>query len=119
MSNPSATILIAEDELLVSLAARLELEEANYTVLEAGDGDKAVEIFMDNYDEIDLVLLDLTMPLMNGDDALAQMRFIVPEIKVILFTGIVADWETLAVDGIIQKPFGAGEILSKVQEILG
>ena len=42
-------------------------------------------------DRIDLVLLDLTMPLMNGDDALVQMRFIDPEIKVVLVTGIVAD----------------------------
>ena len=74
---------------------------------------------MDNYDQIDLVLLDLTMPLMNGDDALVQMRFIDPEIKVVLVTGIVADWEELKVEGIIQKPFGSGEILSKVRELLG
>lgn len=114
-----STILIAEDELLVSHAARLELEDAGYVVLDAADGDEAVEIFMDNYDEIDLVLLDMTMPLMNGDDALAQMRFIDPEIKVVLFTGIVVDWEELKVNGIIQKPFGTGEILSKVQELLG
>lgn len=59
------------------------------------------------------------MPLMNGDDALVQMRFIDPEIKVVLVTGIVADWEELKVEGIIQKPFGSGEILSKVRELLG
>lgn len=111
----TSTILIAEDELLVSHAARLELEAAGYAVLDAADGDEAVEIFMDNYDRIDLVLLDLTMPLMNGDDALVQMRFIDPEIKVVL----VADWEELKVEGIIQKPFGSGEILSKVRELLG
>ena len=57
----------------------------------------------------------ITMPLMNGDDALVQMRFIDPEIKVVLVT----DWEELKVEGIIQKPFGSGEILSKVRELLG
>jgi hypothetical protein len=56
---------------------------------------------------------------MNGDDALVQMRFIDPEIKVVLVTGIVADWEELKVEGIIQKPFGSGGILSKVRELLG
>jgi hypothetical protein len=57
----------------------------------------------------------ITMPLMNGDDALVQMRFIDPEIKVVL----VADWEELKVEGIIQKPFGSGEILSTVRDLLG
>ena len=111
----TSTILIAQDELLASHAAHLELEAAGYAVLDAADGDEAVEIFMDNYDRIDLVILDLTMPLMNGDDALVQMRFIDPEIKVVLVT----DWEELKVEGIIQKPFGSGEILSKVRELLG
>lgn len=55
---------------------------------------------------------------MNGDDALVQMRFVDPEIKVLLFTGIVVDWQELKVDGIIQKPFGSGEILDKVNKVL-
>ena len=56
--------------------------------------------------------------LMNGDDALVQMRFVDPEIKVLLFTSIVVDWQELKVDGIIQKPFGSGEILDKVNKVL-
>ena len=55
---------------------------------------------------------------MNGDDALVQMRFVDPEIKVLLFTSIVVDWQELKVDGIIQKPFSSGEILDKVNKVL-
>ncbi len=47
------------------------------------------------------------------------MRFIDLKIKVLLFTGIVVDWEELNVNGIIQKPFSSGEILEKMRELLG
>ena len=98
--------------------SRRELEQTVYTVFDAADGDEAVEVFVANYDQIDLVLLDMAMPLMNGDDALVQMRFVDPEVKVLLFTGIVVDWQELKVDGIIQKPFGSGDILDKVYKVL-
>ena len=47
------------------------------------------------------------------------MRFIDPEIKVLLLTGIVVDWEELVVNGIIQKPYSSGEILEKMRELPG
>ena len=47
------------------------------------------------------------------------MRFIDPKIKVLLFTGIVVDWEELNVKEIIQKPCSSGEILEKMRELLG
>ena len=62
MASPARTSLIAEDDLLASHAARLEQEQAGYTVLDAADGDDAVEIFIANYDQIDLVLLDRPSP---------------------------------------------------------
>ena len=62
MASPARTRLIPEDELLVSHAARLEQEQAGYTVLDAANGDDAVEVFIANYDQIDLVLLDRPCP---------------------------------------------------------
>ncbi len=47
------------------------------------------------------------------------MRFIDLKIKVLLFTGIVVDWEELNVNGIIQKPYSSGEILEKMRELPG
>ena len=113
------TILIAEDELLTRMAARATLEDANYTVLEAGDGDKAVNIFFDHFQQIDLVLLDIQMPLLNGHEVLEKLRFVAPDVKVIFLTGVVMDWENLGVEGIIQKPYDSRVLLRKVQEVLG
>jgi two-component system cell cycle sensor histidine kinase/response regulator CckA len=118
MSDQQKIILLAEDELLVREAARMTLEDENYTVLLADNGGEAIEIFVDRYEEIDLVLLDVQMPGMNGDDALEQMQFIDPDVKVIFVTGVIIDWQELGVAGIIQKPYGGDELLRRVREIL-
>ena len=112
------TILIAEDELLTRMATRATLEDASYTVLEAGDGDEAVDVFFDNFAEIDLVVLDVQMPLLNGHEVLEKMRFVKPDVKVIFLTGVVMDWEDLGAEGIIQKPYDSRMMLRKVQEVL-
>lgn len=117
MSDQQKIILLAEDELLVREAARMTLEDDNYTVLLADNGGEALEIFVDRYEEIDLVLLDVQMPGMNGDDALEQMQFIDPDVKVIFVTGVIIDWQELGVAGIIQKPYGSEELLRRVREI--
>ena len=93
MSDQQKIILLAEDELLVREAARMTLEDDNYTVLLADNGGEAIEIFVDRYEEIDLVLLDVQMPGMNGDYALEQMQFIDPDVKVIFVTGVIIDWQ--------------------------
>lgn len=90
MPQTSKTILLAEDELLVREAARMGLEDANYTVLLAS----------------------------NGDEALGQMQFIDPEVKVMFVTGVIIDWEELGVARIIQKPYASGELLRRVEELL-
>ncbi len=119
MSPTTKTILIAEDELLVREAARMGLEDANYTVLLASNGEEALEIFVHHYENIDLVLLDVQMPGMNGDEALSQMQFIDPAVKVMFVTGVIIDWEELGVTGIIQKPYATGELLRRVRELIG
>lgn len=113
------TILIAEDEPLIRLSTRMVLEEANYTVFEAADGAEAVEVFFDHLGQIDLVLLDIQMPLLNGYDVLEKMRFVESDVKVLFLTAVVIDWENYDVEGIIQKPHDGRELLRKVREVLG
>ena len=114
-----ATILIAEDELLIRLAAQSVLEDAGHTVLEAGDGMRAVDLFYDHLSEIDLVLLDIQMPVLNGHEVLEKLRFVQQDIKVLFFTAVVMAWEEYGIDGIIQKPYSSHELLRKVEEVLG
>ena len=113
------TILLAEDEPLIRMAIRAALEDAGYHVLEASDGNEGVDVFYNHIGQIDLVLLDIQMPLLNGHEVLEKLRFVEPDVKVIFLTAVVIDWEDLGVADIIQKPVDSRTLLRKVREVLG
>ena len=68
------TILVADDEPIVLQIAKEILEEANYKVLVAQDGIKAIDILKEKYREIDLVILDINMPKLSGRDTFIEMK---------------------------------------------
>jgi len=116
-------ILVADDEDDVRSVVRSLLESFGYKVLEARDGREAVERFRERRGEIDLVLLDLMMPRMTGEEAFAEIRRISPEVRAILASGydesgrlreiVAAGFETF-----LQKPFRRRELGQKVGEAL-
>lgn len=116
-------ILVADDEDDVRAVVRSLLESFGYRVLEARDGREAVELFRERRGEIDLVLLDLMMPRMTGQEAFAEIRRISPEARAILASGydesgrlreiLAAGFETF-----LQKPFRRRELGQKVGEAL-
>ena len=81
------TILVVDDEDGVRELATTVLQAAGFTVIGARDGREAVERFNERPDEITLVLLDLTMPRMSGQEALAEIRRIRPAARVVLSSG--------------------------------
>ena len=108
------TILIAEDEGLIRLGAVSTLEIEGYAVLEAGNGTEAVAMFYDHLGRIDLILLDIQMPEMNGYDVLEKIRFIDRDVPILFFTSVLMNWEHYDVAGIVQKPYRRGELLRAV-----
>ncbi|MFO0947970.1 MAG: response regulator [Planctomycetota bacterium] len=117
------TALVVDDEPAVLDIACKILEGAGVSVLTARDGYEAVEVFRENVDRIDLVLLDVTMPRMSGDAAYLEIRHIRPDAKVILSSGYAEDQVVdrflgHGVAGFIKKPYGAGPLLAKVREIM-
>jgi two-component system, cell cycle sensor histidine kinase and response regulator CckA len=81
-------VLLVDDEPMVRNMAELMLKrKLGYEVVTAGDGYEAVEIFRARRKEIRLVLLDLTMPGMNGWETLTALRALRPEIPVVLASG--------------------------------
>ncbi len=106
----SGKILLVDDEELIRVTGKYMLEQMGYTVILAEDGLDAVEIFKMNKDEIDLVLMDMIMPKMNGSKAFYKMREIDSGCKVIISSGFTKD-ESLdelkkaGLSGFIQKPF--------------
>ncbi|MCC6858049.1 MAG: PAS domain S-box protein [Bryobacterales bacterium] len=83
----SGTVLVVDDEEMLRTFVSAALARLGYTVLAAGDGQEAVEVFEAHAGRIDLVLLDLTMPVMNGRESWELLRERWPEARVILMSG--------------------------------
>jgi CheY-like chemotaxis protein len=104
------TILLVEDDDTFRQIGAECLAELGYSVVAARDGVEALETFSAMKDDVDLVILDLTMPRMNGRDALVRLREIAPEVKVLVTSGHQGDQavhEVLALgaSGFIGKPY--------------
>ncbi len=117
-------VLVADDEQDVRMVVRAMLESLGYEVLEAADGADAVELFRARHADIALVLLDLMMPRMTGDQAFAEMRRIDPAVKALLASGYdesgrVGEIVSGGFGGFLQKPFRRGELGRKIVSVLG
>ncbi len=116
-------ILVCDDEETVRLIAKQMLESHEFSVLLASDGREAVELYQKNFQQIELVILDMTMPHMNGEDAFREMRRINKNVKVILSSGYNEQEATnrfvgKGLAGFIQKPYTINTFISKIYEIL-
>ncbi len=121
--NGNGTILIAEDDQVLRLLNRMILEKAGYRVIEAENGEAAISIFRKHEEEIDLLLMDLVMPKMNGRKAYDEIRVLRPGIRVIFVSGYAADIiaeKNISTEGFrfIQKPMKPVELLKAVSEEL-
>ena len=106
----TGTILLVDDEeSLLALGSRM-LEVLGFTVLTAADGLQAVELYRDRGKEIDLVLMDLTMPHLDGSEAFGELRRLNPDVRVVLASGydredVASRFAEKGLAGIIQKPY--------------
>ncbi len=117
------TILVIDDEDSVRTVARGILTEKGYTVLEAENGAKGMSIYNENFEKIDLVLLDMSMPVMSGEKTYEELKKINPSVKVLLSSGFgmddrVINLKSQGIDDFIEKPFIAAELTEKVAMIL-
>jgi PAS domain S-box-containing protein len=121
--STTGTILVVDDEGIIRELARGALEGAGFQVLEARDGLEAVQVFEKEMDNIQLVLLDMTMPRMGGAEAFRRIRGLSPTCTVLLTSGYTQKESLeslfdLVPDGFLQKPFRIRELVAKVREIL-
>ncbi len=119
----TTTILVVDDEEAVRSVVGMILEGSGYTVITAADGIEGVELFRAHAGRIALVVLDMTMPRMDGDETYRQMRAIRPDVRVILSSGYseadaVNRFTGKNLAGFIQKPYRARDLLDKVNAIL-
>ena len=117
------TVLIVDDEELVRSTARNTLQRRGYRTIEAQDGREAVELFREFAPEINLVLLDLTMPFMNGQEVLRELKMIAPSVRVLLSSGFneaeaIRRFTGQGLAGFLQKPFTARRLAEIVKRLI-
>ena len=112
-------ILVVDDEEMVRNTARQMLELAGYSVYTAEDGAEALEICDRDDGDIDLVLLDQSMPHMSGRDVLRKLRETSPDLRIVMFTGFAANKEEFdGATGLLQKPFTMSDLVAVVRDAL-
>ncbi|MHA1673682.1 MAG: response regulator [Promethearchaeota archaeon] len=122
-SDYRKTILIVEDEELIRKMLIEITKKLGYSVLFAENGLMGVEIYLKYYNTIDLVILDMIMPIMGGKEAYIKIKEINPKVKVLLSTGFGQNEEAqsllnLGINGLLAKPYEFEEFSKKIQEIL-
>jgi two-component system cell cycle sensor histidine kinase/response regulator CckA len=117
------SILLVDDEAMALALVKRILVEAGYSVVCAQSGFECIELFRNSPDKFDLVLLDLTMPMMNGEETFHRLRHIRPDVPVVLCAGFIQQdqldrllEEGLA--GLLRKPLAPDEIVDHVRSTL-
>jgi len=119
----TGTILVVDDEEIVRGIAKSVLERYGYTVILAEDGKAGVEALSHRKSDISLVLLDMTMPVMSGEETFRQIRMISPDVRVILSSGYneveaIRRFTNKGLAGFIQKPYTSMDLALKVKTVL-
>jgi CheY-like chemotaxis protein len=119
-----AAILVVDDEpAIIELAEQL-LVAAGHRVLTALNGREGVDVFRRNADKIDLIMLDLAMPELDGAEACREIRKIRPKVPVILSSGFRKEdalrrFAGLDLAGFIEKPYRSKALMTAIDEALG
>ena len=116
----TGTVLVVDDEPMIREFAVAALGRAGFEVMTAADGLEAVELFRRDPDRIDVVVLDLTMPHLSGDETFRELRVIRPDVRVILSSGYDESEATSRLAGkglvgFIQKPYRTAELVRTVR----
>jgi two-component system, cell cycle sensor histidine kinase and response regulator CckA len=123
MTRGSGSILLVDDEPDIRKVARDMLEAMGYGVYTAGDGNAALELYRAKQNQIDMVILDIVMPGMNGAQVFDRLMAMDPEINVLLSSGYSRDGQASEIlsrggRGFIQKPFRMNEFSRRVSELM-
>jgi CheY-like chemotaxis protein len=117
------TILLVDDEPMILDVGMQMIQKLGYTVHVAESGTKALELYLKHNDRIQLIILDMIMPEMSGDETFNRLRSINAAVKVLLSSGYSINGEASKIlergcNGFIQKPFNLIELSRKIREIL-
>ncbi|MEI7635211.1 MAG: PAS domain S-box protein, partial [bacterium] len=118
----SGTILLVDDEKILRTVGGDLLDLLGFTVLTAANGRDAVNIYRERGAEISLVLMDLTMPQMNGIEAFDELHRLNPDVRVVMVSGystqdVASRYARKGLAGVIQKPYTLSELSEKLRSV--
>ena len=122
IENRQTVILFADDDKICLDVSVQMLQKLGYTVLEAKDGKEAIEVYKNNQDKVDLVILDMKMP-HNGGHTFEELKKMNADLKIILTSGYTEDFgiRELVKKGcndFLQKPFDLRILSKKIKNTL-
>jgi len=111
----SGRVLLVDDEAFVRDVTTRQLTRLGYTVTTCEDGVQALKYYAQHREEVDVVIMDLVMPMLNGVECIAKMKKLNPDVKIIDCTGTNPGIDTSLlmtnkVEEIIRKPFSLSEL---------
>jgi CheY-like chemotaxis protein len=116
-------LLVVDDEPMALVLATRVLSEAGFAVQTAQSGFECLDIFRKNPGQFDLVLLDLSMPFMDGEETFTRLQGILPEVTVLLSTGFIAQDRldrmlASGMAGFLRKPHRPDEMVAHICSVL-
>ena len=119
----TGTVLVAEDEEVLERALTKALIKSGFSVMEASDGSAAMELIRAHLHDIDVVLLDVTLPGMTSREVFEEIQRIRPDLKVILTSAdgkqtVDAAFAGLRIEHFIRKPFQLGDLVNMLQGVV-
>ena len=122
MSNEQKTILVVDDEPTIRLLFSRILTKSNYNVLTAENGYKAVEIYREENNNIDLVILDMAMPGISGEQTFNLLKEIDENVKAYILSGynLKGDIDRILEAGALgyfQKPISRAQLLECIEDV--
>ena len=123
MLRGEETILLVDDTDMILDVGKEILEALGYAVFLARSGKEAIEVYENNKEKIDLIILDMIMPGMGGGEVYDQLKEINRDIKVLLSSGYSIEGQATEIlkrgcNAFIQKPFNIEKLSHKIREIL-
>ena len=122
MKQGCQTILLVDDEEIIIDVTGLMLKQLGFEIYIAHNGSEAIDLYQEHQSCIDLVILDMVMPGMDGGDTYDRLKAMNPEVRVILSSGYSFDDEASAIldrgcNDFIQKPFDLQSLSQKIQNV--
>jgi PAS domain S-box-containing protein len=119
----SGTILFIDDEETIRKVGQLQMETLGYEVITAENGKVGIESFKENKDKIDIIILDMIMPVMGGNETASKLREIDPSVPILISSGFSRDKnldeiKKNTINGFLNKPFLLNELSVKISKAL-